>query len=66
VYLEVAEVGVLVIRATSDAIDPRGRLIPETMSLRSAKILDRLAETQTPLPPWTDDGADADATQNPE
>jgi hypothetical protein len=61
VYLEVAEVGVLVVRATSDARDPRGNLIPETLSLRSAKLLDRLAEEQTSLPPW-DDGPDA--TQN--
>lgn len=64
-YLEVAEVGVLVVRATSDAIDPRGRMIPETLSLRSAKLLDRLAEEQTSLPPPGQDDA-PDATQNRE
>jgi hypothetical protein len=62
VYLEVAEVGVLVVRATSDEIDPRGRLIPETLSLRSAKLLDRLEQDQTPLPPVDGD----DATRNRE
>lgn len=62
-YLEVAGVGVLVVRATSDARDPRGNLIPETLSLRSAKLLDRLAKEQTSLPlPEQDDGPDA--TQN--
>lgn len=51
VYYEVAELGVLAVRASSEVDDPRGRLTPMTMSLRSSALLVRLAQDQTPLPP---------------
>lgn len=62
-YYEVKGVGVLVVRATEDAIDSRGRLIPETLSLRDSKLLARLADDQTAMPRWSD--AD-DAMPDPE
>lgn len=64
-YYEVREIGVLVVRATEDRIDPRGRMIPESLSLRSLKLLDRLAQDQTAFPQH-DPGDEDDAMRNQE
>lgn len=61
-YYEVAEVGVLVVRAESHYDDGEGTLQPVTVSLRSLRILERLDQTGTPMPPpsppdVSDDGA---------
>lgn len=54
-YYEVKGVGVLVVRAVEDVTDARGRLMPETLSLRDSKLLDRLADDQTAMPQWSDE-----------
>jgi hypothetical protein len=60
-YVEVAEVGVMVIPTESLPRDPRGRLYPQGAKLLSLAVLDRLAESQTPLPyPPSDPDPSAD------
>lgn len=49
-YIEVRELGVLVVPALSNPGDPRGTLSPQSAKLLSAKVLDRLEAQQTPLP----------------
>ncbi len=58
-YYEVRDVGVLVVRASEDRVDPRGKLIPETLSLRALGLLERLADDGTAMSP-------PDATPDPE
>lgn len=50
-YVEVRELGVLVIPAQSGPTDPQGKLYPQSAKLLSAKVLERLEAQQTPLPP---------------
>lgn len=50
-YVEVRDLGVLVVPVESVLADPRGRLSPRCAKLLSAQVLDRLAQTQTPLLP---------------
>lgn len=48
-YVEVGELGVLVVPAESAPQDPRGRLYPASAKLLSLQVLDRLAQSQTPM-----------------
>lgn len=48
-YVEVGDLGVLVVPAESAPQDPRGRLYPVSAKLLSLAILDRLAQSQTPM-----------------
>ncbi len=49
-YVEVVDLGVLVVPAESNPRDPRGKLYPQTSKLLSRRVLDRLERSQTPLP----------------
>lgn len=48
-YVEVADVGVMVIRTESNPRDLQGKLYPQTGKLLSRAILDRLEQQGTPL-----------------
>jgi hypothetical protein len=61
-YVEVRDVGVMVIPLDSDLVDPRGKVIPRGLKLLKLEVLDRLAQIQTPLPPPPDD---PDPTEDP-